>query len=61
MHAHPSRTLMLSFVGAVLVLVGFGVVWALVPDAQGGLLLAGGAAAMIFYVAIYAVQRRRHW
>jgi heme O synthase-like polyprenyltransferase len=61
MHAHPSRTLMASFVGAVLVLAGIGVVWALVPDAAGGLLLAGFALATIIYLAIYALERRRHW
>lgn len=61
MHTHPSRTLLVSFVGAVLVLAAVGVVWALLPDAAGGLLLAGFAVAAIVYLAIYVLERRRHW
>jgi hypothetical protein len=61
MYAHPSRTLMLSFVGAVLVLAAFGVAWAVIPEAQPGLLLAGCVVAVTVYLVIYAIERRRHW
>lgn len=46
----------------VAVAIVLGAVWAVAPeDARGLLMLAGGAITVAVYVALYAIQRRRHW
>ena len=48
--------------GTVAVVIVLGAVWAVAPeDARGLLMLAGGALTVAVYLALYAIQRRRHW
>ena len=48
-----------GIVGVVIVL---GAIWALASEeARGLLMLAGGALTVAVYLALYAIQRRRHW
>jgi quinol-cytochrome oxidoreductase complex cytochrome b subunit len=48
--------------GTVVVAIVLGAIWAVAPeDARGLLMLAGGAITVAVYLALYAIQRRRHW
>jgi len=48
--------------GIVVVAIVLGAIWAVAPeDARGLLMLAGGAMAVAVYLALFAIQRRRHW
>lgn len=52
--------LILSAMVALAIVIG--AVWAVAPEgARGLLMLAGGAVAIVSCLALYAVQRRRHW
>ena len=56
----PSWILVLG--GFVVVAIVLGAIWAVAPeDARGLLLLAGGAITVAVYLALSAIQRRRHW
>jgi hypothetical protein len=58
--SRPSWILILG--GAVAVAIVLGAIWAVAPgDARGLLMLAGGAITVAVYLALYAIQRRRHW
>jgi quinol-cytochrome oxidoreductase complex cytochrome b subunit len=58
--SRPSWILVLG--GIVVAAVVLGAVWAMAPeDARGLLMLAGGAITVAVYLALYAIQRRRHW
>jgi hypothetical protein len=47
---------------AVLLVVAFAVLWTVAPEDLRGLVLLGGAAlTATTYVAIYVVERSRHW
>jgi hypothetical protein len=46
----------------VILIVAWAVIWSwAAPDVRGVVLLAGGVIASAFYVALYVMQRRRHW
>jgi quinol-cytochrome oxidoreductase complex cytochrome b subunit len=52
----------LIFGAIVAVAIVLGAVWAVAPeDARGLLMLAGGTITVAVYLALYAIQRRRHW
>ena len=59
----PSRPRWILVLGAIVaVAIVVGAVWAVAPeDARGFLMLAGGAITVAAYLALFAVQRRRHW
>jgi len=57
-----SRRPWILILGAMVVAIFLGAVWAVAPeDARGLLMLAGGAITVAVYLALYAIQRRRHW
>ncbi len=48
--------------GIVVVAIVLATIWAMAPeDARGLLMLAGGAITVAVYLALFAIQRRRHW
>lgn len=62
MHHRSPSTWILILGGAVAVVIVLGVVWAIAPeDVRGLLMLAGGAMTVALYLALYAVERHRHW
>jgi len=58
--SRPPWILILGAMVAVAIVLG--AVWAVAPeDARGLLMLAGGAITVAVYLALYVIQRRRHW
>ena len=57
-----SRAPWTLILGVTVVAIVLGAVWALAPEeARGLLMLAAGAISVALYLALYAIQRRRHW
>jgi hypothetical protein len=62
MHSQSRPPWILILGGTVAVAIVLGAIWAVAPeDARGLLMLAGGAITVAVYLALYAIQRRRHW
>jgi hypothetical protein len=56
-----SRPPWILILGGTVAIV-LGAIWAVAPeDARGLLILAGAAMTVAVYLAMYAIQRRRHW
>jgi hypothetical protein len=50
------------FVVLAVLVVSIGAIWAVAPEGARGLVhLVGGAVIAVLYVAVHALQRRRHW
>jgi hypothetical protein len=62
MRSQSRPTWILILGGTLVVAIVLGAIWAVTPeDARGLLMLAGGAITVAVYLALYAIQRRRHW
>ena len=57
-----SRSPWTLILGVTVVAIVLGAVWVFAPEeARGPLMLAAGAATVALYLALYAIERRRHW
>lgn len=61
MYATHRRPLMALVLGAVLLVIAVGLIWAAFPDLQPVLLVGGLVATAVVYAVLYLLERRRHW
>jgi NaMN:DMB phosphoribosyltransferase len=62
MHRQSLPPWILILGGIVAIAVVLGAIWAAAPDdVRGLLMLAGGAMTLAVYLALLAIERRRHW
>ena len=62
MSSRPGPTWIPLMAMAAILVVAVAAIWVAAPeDLRGWLLLAAGAITAAVYVALYVLQRRRHW